>query len=478
MTELKLRMLKLLNAAWRQRYVIVIPMLVLPLAGGFVSHIAPKQYRSHTSMLIQETAKMNPFLQDIAVSTGFKERINGLRTLLKSRHILLSVAREQQLITEDMTFQQQEQIVAELSNSLSVSQLGNDYVKISLTSENKDEIKPLLESVSKHFIEQLLAPERSSIRDSSEFLTIHINKRRDDLEASEQALAEFQTKNPDISPPLQQENLSRLATMKQSLAEKEALLAGIERSLGSIDQQLSRSNPVVGKLEEEIIDTKSELTLLKARYTDNHSLVQSKQRDLARLETDRANLINSGSSNLNSDVLWDIASTAALSDINDIPPLLVTQLHTLQQTRAKYEALQAETSSLEGMIEELEQKTFRYSEKAKTLSRLQREATHKQNLYDELVERYEMAQLTGSLGIFEQNKRVKIIDLPYTPGIPINLPLALYVFAGLIAGTALGIGLATIIELFDSSLRYKDEIEELTNLPVISTFPNYSYLSN
>lgn len=473
MTELKLRLLKLIWAAWRQRYVIVIPILIFPIVGGLLSYTSSKQYRSHTSMLIQETAKMNPFLEDIAVSTGFKERIAGLRTLLKSRHILLSVAQEQSMVTEDMSAEERERVVNYLSSRLSVSQLGNDFVKISLTSENRDEIKPLLESVSKHFIEQLLAPERSSIQDSSTFLKIHIDKRRDELEIAEQNLAEFQTQNPEISPRLQEENLSRLATLKQNLAEKEALLAGLEKSLGTLDQQLSRSNPVVGKLEEQIIDTRSNLTLLKARYTDTHSLVLSKERELKRLEADRNALVSSETTPIDSDVLWDIVSTQTISDEGELPILLIAQLQSLQQARGQYESLRAETQSLDGMIIELQQTTFNYSEKAKTLSQLQRETVHKQRLYDELTERYEMAQLSGSLGIFEQNKRVKIIDLPYRPGTPINLPMAMYIILGVLAGIALGGGIAAIIEIFDSSIRYKDELEKTTNLPVLATFPKY-----
>ena len=94
MNELKLRFIIILNAAWRQRYVIVLPMLIMPFAGSFVGKMAPEKYVSHTSMLIQETAKMNPFLEDISVSTMLKERLAALSTLLKSRHILRSVAKE------------------------------------------------------------------------------------------------------------------------------------------------------------------------------------------------------------------------------------------------------------------------------------------------------------------------------------------------------------------------------------------------
>ena len=67
------------------------------------------------SMLIQETAKMNPFLQDIAVSTMLKDRLSALSTLLKSRHVLYSVAKEQGLIDDDMGAKEQEFIIKDYS---------------------------------------------------------------------------------------------------------------------------------------------------------------------------------------------------------------------------------------------------------------------------------------------------------------------------------------------------------------------------
>ena len=129
MNELKLRFIVILNAAWRQRYVIVLPILLMPFAGYFVGKMAPEKYISHTSMLIQETAKMNPFLEDLAVSTMLKERLTALRTLLKSRHILRSVAAERGLTNDAM----------------SPKQVGQNHCPVS--------IKPYCDSTSKGFSE-------------------------------------------------------------------------------------------------------------------------------------------------------------------------------------------------------------------------------------------------------------------------------------------------------------------------------------
>ena len=471
MNSLKLRLLGLLNAAWRQRFVIFVPILILPFVGFGVSKLAPTKYDSHTSMLIQETAKMNPFLEDIAVSTMLKDRMSALRTLLHSRHVLYSVAEELELTTPEMSNVEKQEIITDLSQRLSVNQLGKDFIKISLSSDTHIGMEATLTSVSQHFIEQLLAPERSSIQDSSSFLKIHIDERRAALAEAEEALARYVNENVHSTPEVQSQSLNRLASLKQTLAEKEAELSGVQKSLGSIDQQLSKTNPVIGRLEDQIIDTQSALTLLKAKYTNKHSAVQAKMLELERLENERKTLLALKQPGLNSDQLWDIASSTTITKLSDTQPLLVTQLHSLQLVRAQFESLKEETKSLRTMIFELEHKANNFGDNAKEMYRLQRDVKIKRQLYDELTERYEMAQLTGSLGVFEENKRVKIIDLPYTPSIKSNMPTFLFVIAGLVAGIGLGIGLAILFELFDSSVKRKSEIEDILNVPVITVIP-------
>ena len=108
-SNLTYRLLEIISGAWRRRYVIVMPILVMPVLGLFISMLTPAKYHAHTSLLIQETAKLNPFLGDLAVSSNLKERMEGLKTLLHSRHILAAVARETGLVPEDLDVSKREQ---------------------------------------------------------------------------------------------------------------------------------------------------------------------------------------------------------------------------------------------------------------------------------------------------------------------------------------------------------------------------------
>lgn len=460
-----------LDVAWRRRYVIAIPFLIMPIIGFAVGLVSPKTYTAHTSMLIQETSKLNPFLEDFAVSAMLKERLSALQTLLHSRHVLYKVAVDRGLIDEKSSKVEQDRAIYLLSSSLRMEMSGKDLIRIQYTASDPEVIEPILQTLSGYFIEQLLAPERSSMEDSSEFLSDLLADRKVELERSENALAAFKNKHAEQLPELHMGNVSRLAQLKNRLFEREAELSGALNSLGTIDQQLSKTNPVMAKLEEEIVTLQSNLTLLRARYTDGHSSVQGTLRRLTRLQTERNNALSNIDNQVNADQLITMAG-AANSDTNGTQPrLLISQLDRLQSVRNKVSALTEEVKSLRQMIVEQTKQTSQLGELDKQLNILQRDLKVKNKLYEEFLERSELARVTGSLGTFEKENRIKIIDLPFTPSIPSSPSAIVFLLAGLVGGLFLGIGCAIIVELNDQTVHYQKNLVEQLGIPVLTRIP-------
>lgn len=471
MSTLHTRIYLILAGAWRRRYTIMLPILIFPVFGMLLSVLSQKNYASHTSMLIQETAKLNPFLEDLAVSAMLKERISALKTLLHSRHILGAVAEERGLVNAQTTPAQHDQVINQLSGSLAINMVGKDLIRIDYTSDTPSGMKEMLESVSRQFVEQVLAPERSSMKDSSSFLAEHLHNRQIELDKAEQAMAEFIEQHAAELPELHLSNITRLSKLKQRLSERQAEMAGASRSLGGLSQQLSKTNPIVGVIEEKIIRLQGELALLRARYTDRHSSVLGALNKLKRLEEERQQLISSTDDNLTIEKLWAIGSNYQPGNNPEKQPLLISQLENMQQTGAKVDGLREEIKSLKSIIRTLETQMSGYGENASELSKLQRTLTIKRDLYDDILLRFEKASITASLGVFEQDKRVKIIDRPFTPTSPTNQPLLLFIISGLFGGLFLGCGLAVILEVSDSTLRRKEQLETLTGVQVLSRIP-------
>ncbi len=58
----------LLHAMWAHRYLILLPVLIMPILMTAGSFLKAKQYYAQTTILVQEAAMLNPFLEDLSIS--------------------------------------------------------------------------------------------------------------------------------------------------------------------------------------------------------------------------------------------------------------------------------------------------------------------------------------------------------------------------------------------------------------------------
>ncbi|KEQ18876.1 GumC family protein [Endozoicomonas numazuensis] len=468
-------LLRLLAIAWRRRYMIVVPMLIMPFIGLFASFLAPKFYEAHTTILLQDTSELNPILEDFSLSTSLEERQSALKILLKSRNVLGAVARDLGYITDQSTEEDIDKQIQELSRSLSIV-FGGELIKIYYRSENRTDIAFLLETVTKHFLSIVLAPHKSWTTTSEDFLKNQLQRQRGALNGAEEKLADYKAQYALELPQLHKANITRLAELRQLLMEKKTDLAGAEAALNEFNNNLTQTNPVIGKLEERLIQVRADLSMLRFRYTEQHSRVQASLRELERLESERKRMINETSQLKPEDIkrLWNLAATAPThidETRNSSTTILASQLQAVQEANAKVISLQNEVESIKSIALEMENKVTSFAQVERHLIELQRDYDIKMKLYEDFLQRYEMARVSGDLGRYEELERIKVIDEPFTPSKPNALPSILFVVAGFFAGIGIGTGLTAIAEISDTSLRLRETLETMTGVPVITRIP-------
>ena len=487
-SSLMINIAALLWAGWRRRYLIMVPILLLPISGAIVGILAPKKYQTSTTILFQEAAQQNPFLEDLSIATNLKARMAALNALLHSRHILASVAWKMKLLEEGMNKTEKASVIGELSKSLNARLVGDNLIKINYQSKERENMVEMLSLVSMRFVERVLAPQRSSIIQSETFLASELEQRRQDLEKAETALAEYKNRFASELPTLHSANVARLSQLKAHAATRRIELEGAKAAQKSLATRLSQTNPVIGKIEESIVNILAELSQLRARYTDNHSRVQSVLAHLNSLEKERSRILSSSQNldpnNLDSkqlERLWAIATTASTGTNPDNKQqsshlLLISQLERLQQADDQIQRVSKEVISLDKEIIKLQQQVSGFGQHERRLNELKRDIQVRLNIFQNLSERHELARVTGSLGKNEESERVKLIDPPFEPLAPSNMPLLVFIIAGFISGLGLGVGLAIIAELLDTSIRRQDALSQMLGTQVLARIPSQQTL--
>lgn len=463
----------IVSAAWYRRYLLCVPVVVMPLLAGGVSLLLPKSYDARMVMLVQEPAKLNPFLNDLAIGPNLKDRKEGLISLLHSEHILGAVVDDQKLVPPDASPRARDDAIRTLSGNLTARTVGGDLIELKLKGQSPKGLDRILASIAERFVDRLLAPERSSIEGSVTFLDREIAEKRRLLSGAEDELAAFKQKNADKLPELYTANVQRLTGLQRTLEEKQFDLSAAQAAFDDLRSRLASTNPVITKMEEQIVQVSGEVALLRARYTDDHSDVQAALRKLRRLEDERRALIAAAQQLSPEDVeraIDQVASNATASG-RAAAPLLVSQMQRLEDARTRRDSLTREVEGLKQSVADAKQSVADYGAIELQQKRLERAVFAARETYDSLAKRYDMARITGALGRFEGPERVKMIDPPTEPSAPTTPPAILFILVGIAGGIGLGAALAFVAELADSSLRRREQVEIGLGVPLLSRLP-------
>ena len=221
-------------------------MIPVSLLGA---HWVPKTYQSKMIVLLQETGKNNPFLKDYVIGIDIKDRFAAMQALLRSEHVLLDVLRDVHGPEIDRDQAKTEMMMRQLAGEVTVELLGGDLVEFKLKGKSPKGLGITLTSISKHFLDRLLSPERSSLGEAEDFLKDQMDKRHRDLEQAELAFTNFKNENSDKLPAVYATTVQALGAMQQKLEERTRELSDADAALKDIHHQLSTTNPIVGRLQ-------------------------------------------------------------------------------------------------------------------------------------------------------------------------------------------------------------------------------------
>lgn len=148
-----------------------------------------------------------------------------------------------------------------------------------------------------------------------------------------------------------------------------------------------------------------------------------------------------------------------------------TQLgKVLETAKSEYDLAASREATAKRMFEEQKALATRMNDRAIDYTIAKHEAESNRVLYDNLQQKLKEADVLAGLRSSELN----IVDAAVAPGRPNKPRVPLYLAAGLMAGLALGVVAAFVVEALDRTMRNPEEIESTTQIPILGIVPQGS----
>ncbi len=318
----------------------------------------------------------------------------------------------------------------------------SNIVRIFYESTEPELATTIVNALGENFIKMNLESRGDSTIYAKEFLDEQLAITRSKLQKSEVELVAYAKKKNIINTDDNQSIISsELQALSQAYTEAKTKLIGAEseyRQKNKISGSIRlMDNRVIQTLKEKKADLETKYTELREIYKPAYPAMREIKNQINALNKQirkEVAIINSGSSN---------------------------------ELKGSYLAAKENAAKLKKQLTIKKAEIMELRDKSIGYSVLKREVDTNRELYDGLLQRVKEVGVVG--GIVTNN--ISFLDQAFVPFAKHKPNTTRNLAIGLLLGLMLGVGLSFLIENMDDTIKTVEDIEGLTNLPVIGFFP-------
>jgi succinoglycan biosynthesis transport protein ExoP len=212
-----------------------------------------------------------------------------------------------------------------------------------------------------------------------------------------------------------------------------------------------------GPPSRQLREARAVLEALRLRLQPDHPDVRRAERVVKRLEAEAAGVATSPSQQ----ATQQTARNGRVQQLRD-------ELARLNQQITEREALE---SRLRAAVMGYQARVQSVPERVSEWTDLTRDYATTQQVYSNLLAKAEEARIATSLERQRAGELLKVLATPVVPGAPASPNRPLIALVGLAAGLGLGLGLITLFEVRDASIRAESEVLATLGIPVLAMVP-------
>jgi protein tyrosine kinase modulator len=482
--------------AVRRRWWILLSMFLAWAAVWGVSWVLPSVYRSEALILVEQQKVPDQYVVP-NVTTNLHERVQAMTEQILSRTRLLAT------IDHFHLYPPRGGVNSLLKSGDAVAQMRNDIkidlvetpgrpgefsaFKVSYSAESPELARDVDTELTTLFIDENVKAQQRLSEATTSFLQAELADARKKMAEQEAKVAAFEGRHIGDLPSQLATNVQILSGLQSQLQNTQQALDAARQQklyLQSLLQQYQTAQAGKGTsvgpsaatrvqaLEKELAEEHARLNDLESRYTSAFPDVVAMKGTIAQTEELKRQAEADWAAYQKAPQKPSTNDAAAAGELQDGSP------GPMMQVQSQLKANELEILNDEQHKKDLESKVGLYQtrlnltptteQELKDISRGYEES--KAN-YNSLQQKEMQSQLATSLERRQQGEQFRIVDppsLPTKPSAPNHLFLSL---GGVLAGFALGLGLASLMELVDVRIREEKDLEGIVPARLLVGIP-------
>lgn len=460
--------LEFLNALWGRRWYAIAVAWLVCLAGWSTVAVMQDQFAVSARIYVDTSSILRPLLRGIAVEPNVQEAVRLMRQTLLSRDNVEKVMRITDMDLEATTEEKRDRLISSLQRKtiLSSSRRGENLFSIDFRHNDPVQARDIVQAFTTVFVENNIGENRNDAETAREFLDEQAQFYREQLEDSEQRLANFQIEFGGLLPESSNNVLAGYRDAQQALNEAITQRDELKRQLSSINSYIEVSSDAGGfgggppSLDEvQIAELEGVVENLLSRYTENHPDVVVANRRLRtmreRMEANRANV-----------AAQQLDGTAQVNILREANPIYTELKVELVRAEGQIVVLRQRFEHLQVNFERVQERVKMAPQLAAEQQKMQRDYGIVKKKYEQLLERRESMKIATERSIKSDDVKFRIVEPPVVPTKPVGPNRPLFLNAVLIFGLGVGVMTAALLVLTRHTFQNTRVLKSTFSIPI------------
>jgi polysaccharide chain length determinant protein (PEP-CTERM system associated) len=454
----------------KRRFWLVLICAVVGLAAGVgIGHVLPPQFISMTKVLVEQQKVSEDYVKPV-VKEDLEGRLASMREQILSRSRIQPIIERFNLFPSSKYTMDDRVELTQKAIGIQPMPSGQSHgmpgFSITFKAQDAHTAQLVCGEITSLFVSDNLKAREQSANGTTDFLRQQLADSKRNLDEQDAKLAAFQQKNIGRLPDQSASNANTLQSLTTQLDAATQSLNRAQQNVTFLETMVSQQtrdqqrpeSPAGSSVDERHAQLKALLAQkqeLQNLYTPDHPDVVAISRKIADLQVEIARAPAQ-------------SSPGAVAETTPDTP-------QLQQLKAQNRAAQQSMGVAKQEQARIEQQIRTYESRIESSPMVEEEykqvtRDHETALqfYNALLTKMNESSMATALERRQQGEQFSVMDAPNLPDAPTFPNRRMFSVGGLVAGLALGLLIAGLLEFRDTALRNERDVWAFTKLPTLA----------